>query len=134
MKAYDLITQPIVFLHRRRQGKQADTYSITPVMGSFDRQTTSTVGADGRVTTKENVRICVPTNQDKWHAFTELSEGDFAYLGVGARGVSLSAAQALAYVKQNNGVKITHARKLDYAAIGGQGLGRYASVYYCEGE
>lgn len=134
MEAYNLITQPIVFLHRRRQGKQTDTYAMTPVMGSFDRQTTSTVGADGRVTTKENVRICVPTAQDKWHAFTELSEGDYAYLGVGARGASLSAAQALECVKQNNGAKITHVRKLDYDAIGGQGLGRYASVYYCEGE
>lgn len=134
MKPYDLITQPIMFLHRRREGKQADRYTCTPVMGSFDRQTTSTVGADGRVTTKEKVRICVPTTQDKWHAFTELSEGDYAYLGDGGRGVGLSAEQAIADAKKHNGIKITHVRKLNYDAVGGVGLGRYGSIYYCEGE
>lgn len=134
MDAYSLVTQPIVFLQRRREGKQADTYTGTPVMGSFDRQTTSTVGADGRVTIKEKVRICVPTKQDKWHAFTELSEGDYAFLGVTARGVGYTAEQAIAAVKKNNGVKITHVRKLDYDAVGGVGLGKYGSIYYCEGE
>jgi hypothetical protein len=134
MGAYDLITQSIVFLHRRREGKQADTYTIQPVMGSFDRQTTSTVGADGRVTINERVRICVPTAQDKWHAFTEFSEGDYAYLGTGARGLGLSAEQAIESVKKNNGVKITHVRRLDYDAVGSQGLGKYGSIYYCEGE
>lgn len=134
MKPYDLITQPIIFLHRQREGKQADTYTMTPVMGSFDRQTTSTVGADGRVTIKEKVRICVPTHQDKWHAFEKLSEGDYAYLGDGGRGVGLSAEKAILEVKRNNGVKITHVRKLDYDAVGGVGLGKYGSIYYCEGE
>lgn len=134
MDAYSLIAQPIVFLQRQRKGKQADTYTCFPVMGSFDRQTTSTVGADGRTTVKEKVRICVPTNQDKWHAFTELSEGDYAYLGTGARGLGYTAEKAIAAVKKNNGVKITHVRKLDYNAVGGVGLGKYASIYYCEGE